>query len=103
MAAEISEEYIHYHSRVLVECGKGHRWLVTPTNIKSGTWCPECSKGRYEKITRWYFEQIFSYITGLNIKFPNTMIYDVINLEDLGVIPRKFKDLHFELMHLEFC
>ncbi|MHA1658344.1 MAG: hypothetical protein ACTSUT_04375 [Promethearchaeota archaeon] len=97
----LSEEYIHSHSKVLVECNKGHRWLVTPTNLKSGTWCPECSNGKYEKIIRWYFEQIFSYIKGFSIKFPVTMICDIINFKAFKEMPIRYRGLHIELMHFD--
>ncbi|TXT62408.1 MAG: hypothetical protein BAJALOKI3v1_590005 [Promethearchaeota archaeon] len=39
----LSNKYNRSNSRVHVECGKGHKWWVTPDNlINGGTWCPKC-------------------------------------------------------------
>jgi hypothetical protein len=39
----LSDKYIHSHKKLLWECAEGHQWGATPTNIKTGTWCPECA------------------------------------------------------------
>ena len=33
---------------------------ASTNSVSTGTWCPYCSEGKYEKICRWYFEQIFN-------------------------------------------
>ena len=42
----LSGEYTNERTKLLWECGKGHRWEALPLNIMAGTWCPYCS-GRY--------------------------------------------------------
>jgi hypothetical protein len=39
----LSTEYVNNHSKVKWKCKKGHIWEATPSSIKSGSWCPECS------------------------------------------------------------
>ncbi|MBA7512297.1 hypothetical protein ES705_06724 [subsurface metagenome] len=43
-------------------CGnnKHQLWEASTNSVSTGTWCPYCSEGKYEKICRWYFEQIFN-------------------------------------------
>jgi hypothetical protein len=32
--------------KVMIDCGKGHKWSTTPASIlNSRTWCPRCAKG----------------------------------------------------------
>jgi hypothetical protein len=38
----VSGTYVHSHRKLLWECAEGHQWEGTPTNIRSGTWCPVC-------------------------------------------------------------
>lgn len=42
-------------------CGKKNHspWEAKSNWIQQGSWCPQCSNGKYETICRWYFEQIF--------------------------------------------
>ena len=43
------------------QCGENHKpWRSTATNIQQGRWCPLCSEGKWEKLARFYFENIFS-------------------------------------------
>jgi len=46
---------------LLWKCGnKEHEpWESTITNINQGRWCPRCSEGKCERITRFFFESIF--------------------------------------------
>ena len=50
------------------ECSNGHKWNARLYNIKSGTWCPQCSKkqGLSESICRGIFE------TRFNERFPSS-------------------------------
>ena len=36
-----------------------HLFERRPTNLKRGDWCPVCSQGKFEKICRGFFEEIF--------------------------------------------
>lgn len=36
-------DYTNNRTKVLIQCNKGHQWETTPSCIKIGTWCPECS------------------------------------------------------------
>ncbi len=38
----LSSEYINNRTKLEFECGRGHRWMARPGNIKSGKWCPKC-------------------------------------------------------------
>lgn len=35
-------EYINGKTKTLVDCGKGHTWMVKPYSIVVDTWCPHC-------------------------------------------------------------
>lgn len=68
-------------------------WDARPHDIinKNG-WCPECASGKYEKICRWYFKQIFksrypkTTLRSLNLNIDNFNClndYDAALLDDL--------------------
>lgn len=40
----LSIKYKGAHRKVRWMCNKGHKWNATPHNIRSGSWCPKCSK-----------------------------------------------------------
>jgi hypothetical protein len=41
-------------------CSKSHTWSAEFRSIKTnGTWCPECSRGKSEKIVKEIFENMF--------------------------------------------
>ncbi|MHA1894128.1 MAG: hypothetical protein ACTSX4_06485, partial [Candidatus Helarchaeota archaeon] len=98
---KLLSEYINAKTKVNVQCDNEHIWPALPDNIKQGHWCPYCSKGKGERIIRWYFEQIFSYFIKRSIEFPTTMICDVLKCTNIINIPNKFKELHIELMHFD--
>ena len=60
----LSENYERTTTKMEWQCANGHNWKSTLSDIKKGTWCPECSTGVRERLVRHYFELI----TGL--KFP---------------------------------
>jgi hypothetical protein len=37
-----SKKYAGVEAKVLIECGKGHQWLVRPASIFRGLWCQLC-------------------------------------------------------------
>ena len=39
----LSEEYTNSKSKLLWQCGKGHRWRAVPVEIRRGSWCPVCA------------------------------------------------------------
>ena len=41
------------------QCSRGHQFTARPGEVQSGTWCPQCSASRSERMVRAYFEQIF--------------------------------------------
>jgi len=55
----LSDVYKTAKINLLWECKYGHQWKNAPTNIKKGSWCPECSSGLGERICRAYFEGLF--------------------------------------------
>ncbi len=68
------------HTKIRIRCQKEHSWTTTYNFLKwHGSWCPDCAQGKYERIIRWYFEKIISYILNPEIIFPNTKLIEVIN------------------------
>jgi hypothetical protein len=45
----LSTEYKGCKSKYRWKCSKGHEWETCLYNVKSGHWCPECSKERINK------------------------------------------------------
>ncbi|NVM53304.1 MAG: hypothetical protein HWN66_06335 [Candidatus Helarchaeota archaeon] len=39
----LSSEYINNRTKITIRCEKGHVWEITPSNLKQGHWCPQCS------------------------------------------------------------
>ena len=48
----LSLEYINSSTQIQWQCTKGHRWMATPSNIKSGYWCPYCSPNQARRISK---------------------------------------------------
>lgn len=48
----LSTSYVDSHTKLAWECSQGHIWNAKPNNISSGTWCPECSKGKVNDARR---------------------------------------------------
>jgi hypothetical protein len=69
----LSSEYINSVSNLLWECSEGHQWESPPSRIKIGQWCPECSSGLGERISREFFQQLFGK------KFPSSKPKWLIN------------------------
>jgi hypothetical protein len=42
----ISVVYRNNHTKLLWECAAGHRWEAIPMNIRAGSWCPVCARGK---------------------------------------------------------
>ncbi len=38
----LSQEYINNQTKLLWECGVGHKWEALPYSVKRGTWCWTC-------------------------------------------------------------
>ncbi|NVM31563.1 MAG: hypothetical protein HWN65_22185 [Candidatus Helarchaeota archaeon] len=47
----LSAEKVNSDAKVEVVCKKGHVWKATPSNLKSGSWCPKCGdrEGRFKR------------------------------------------------------
>jgi hypothetical protein len=48
----LSGAYKSGHIPLLWECKKGHRWMASPSSIKSGSWCPHCAG--FKSRDEWY-------------------------------------------------
>jgi len=57
----LSAKYINSHTPLLWRCADGHEWEASPTHVRDGHWCPNCSVGISERICRALFE----YTTGV--------------------------------------
>jgi hypothetical protein len=54
----LSKKYINSGAPIEWECANGHRWFAKYDHIKNDSWCPICSAGISESITRLIFERI---------------------------------------------
>jgi len=46
----LSNLYVNSGTKLLWQCKEGHLWEATPSNVKSGNWCPFCAKSnKYPK------------------------------------------------------
>ena len=54
----ISKQYINSGEPIEWECANGHRWFAKYDHIKNDSWCPICSAGISENITRLILERI---------------------------------------------
>lgn len=55
----LSEAYNNSQTRYWWECASGHRWQATANKIRQGGWCPNCSDGIGEELTRLCFQRVF--------------------------------------------
>lgn len=55
----VSTCYNNSYTKIKWKCNLNHEWWSTPSNVSSGTWCPECSASLSERTCRVYFEAIF--------------------------------------------
>ena len=56
----LSKEHKHQRTKLRWRCAHGHEWEARPGGIiNQGQWCPACTTGIGERITRAYFEQLF--------------------------------------------
>lgn len=42
----VSTEYQNAHTPIVWSCQYGHKWKATVSNVRVGTWCPECARIR---------------------------------------------------------
>lgn len=54
----LSTKYITGITPLHWKCQNGHEWHTGLSDIKKGTWCPECGSGVRERLCRHYFEKI---------------------------------------------
>lgn len=58
----LSESFRTSRDKLQWRCKEGHEWHASLANIKHhNSWCPTCSEGLGERITREFFEQLFGY------------------------------------------
>ena len=58
----LTEKYINDCTKMLWECEEQHQWSAIYNSIHNGSWCPECKKNKYEKLTGEYLKFIFPLI-----------------------------------------
>lgn len=39
----LSQQYLDSRTPLSWSCSRGHRWKAAPTNVRKGSWCPECA------------------------------------------------------------
>ena len=52
----LSKEYVNNSTAVIWQCSKGHEWPAIPTNIKRGSWCPECAGRKKKTLSKPWLE-----------------------------------------------
>lgn len=55
----ITNRYENAKTKLTWQCAQDHSWEATYDSIKRGTWCPVCSSGYGERVTKIIFEEIF--------------------------------------------
>lgn len=81
----LSKTYTKSHSVHRWQCANGHTFTSTPSSVKTGKWCPECSSFMGERFCRILFESIFkvkfkkSYPRWLTTKEGNQLELDGYN------------------------
>lgn len=60
----LSTKYINAHSKLYVECPKGHRYYVTWNNWRNGRRCSSCTSA----VSKWESE-VKKYVESLNVVF----------------------------------
>ena len=56
----LSDKYINIGTKLHWQCASGHEWKATADQLRNQSqWCPQCSSGIGERITRAFFEQLF--------------------------------------------
>jgi thiol-disulfide isomerase/thioredoxin len=50
----LSNKYFNVDAKLEWQCRKGHVWKTTPNSIKSGNWCPYCSRKAKHTIEEMY-------------------------------------------------
>lgn len=54
-----SAVYVNDGTKLTWRCASAHDFEATPSNVKRGRWCPDCSTGLGERLARAAFEQLF--------------------------------------------
>jgi hypothetical protein len=54
----VSDSFVNSGTPIEWECANGHRWFAKYDHIKNDSWCPICSAGLSENITRLILERI---------------------------------------------
>jgi hypothetical protein len=69
----LSVEYTTARSPLHWSCINKHEWFAALSDIKKGTWCPDCSGGVRERLCRYYIEELTQF------KFPKAKPTWLIN------------------------
>jgi len=57
----LSTAYINSTNKLRWRCAEGHEWDAMQGSIQQGGWCPTCSAGNSERISRDIFEQLLNH------------------------------------------
>lgn len=55
----LSNTYVKSSLKLKWQCSDGHIWESTPSNIRGGSWCPDCHGYSNEKKCRLIFRELF--------------------------------------------
>lgn len=55
----LAKSYVNTSTKLKWKCSAGHTFLMRPGDVRGGQWCPRCSAGLGERITRCAFEEMF--------------------------------------------
>lgn len=69
----LSKEYMGANTKLRFKCKIGHEFDLSPSKLWNTTaYCSACSSGLYERISRCYFEQLFS--DGFPSEYPEWLV-----------------------------
>jgi len=92
-----NEGTIPVKTKIRVKCRKGHIWETTKDRLRV-SWCPKCKEGKYESNCRWYFEKIFTYISGSSIQFLKIRLHRIAKMFKCT---QNFEGISLNKMHFD--
>merc|ERR1739848_52916 len=55
----LSDTYVSLKKNLIWQCSKGHQWQANYSNVRSGTWCPICSRRKNQAECHEIFVSLF--------------------------------------------
>lgn len=55
----LSKHYTNNSTKLQWKCKNAHIWFAVPASVLNGSWCPECSRGKVERMCKEVLEEMF--------------------------------------------